>query len=292
MDSIDWHLWHSFAMVYQAGSLSEAARLLGSTQPTLSRHIAQLEANIGHPLFSRSQSGLVPTDLARQLAPGAATMAAQARTLGQLARAPDAGMTTMLTLTASRVTGALVLPPLLRPFMDARPTVRITLSLDDDVEDVLQRKADLAVRHTAPRQGDLWGRAVGTIPIRLFAHRDYIARHGIPQSLTALPAHRIVATTAHLARIPDLAALSLHPVLECDDDLGLLAAVRAGIGIGYCQAPIGQDDADLLPVLPDYRPAALPVWVITHTDLRKAPAVRALMDHLATGLAHYCARAS
>ncbi|MBB2200678.1 LysR family transcriptional regulator [Gluconacetobacter tumulisoli] len=289
MDRIDWHLWRSLAAVCRCGSLSEAARELGSTQPTLSRQIAQLEAAVGHPLFSRSKSGLTPTDLARALAPVATMMTDQARTLESLARSDRMRMTTTLTVTASHITGAVVLPPILGTFMAAWPTVRVRLSLTDAVADVIGREADLAVRHVAPRQGDLWGRKVGTVRIRLFAHREYVRRHGAPRDLPDLAGHRIVAAADHIARIPELASLALRPDLECDDDLGLLAALRAGIGIGYCQEPIGRDDPQLVPVLPDYCPASLPLWVVTHADLRKAPAVRALLDHLAEGLARYCA---
>ncbi|WP_084366906.1 helix-turn-helix domain-containing protein [Neokomagataea thailandica] len=73
MDKIDWHLWQSFAAAYHAGSLSGAAHALGTTQPTVCRQIHQLEIMIGQSLFSRSRSGLVPTDHARALMPMAAS---------------------------------------------------------------------------------------------------------------------------------------------------------------------------------------------------------------------------
>ena len=70
----DWHLVRSFLAVLDAGSLMGAARALGAQQPTLGRHIAELEAQLGTPLFERTGRGLTPTaaalaivDAARQM---------------------------------------------------------------------------------------------------------------------------------------------------------------------------------------------------------------------------------
>jgi len=288
MDKIDWHLWQSFAAVCRAGSLSGAARALGTTQPTISRQIAQLEVEVGQALFSRSRSGLVPTNHTLVMMPIADSMIDQANTLDRLAKSANAAEATALTITASQITGTMVLPPILATFIDAHPVVRITLSLNDAVENVLERAADVAVRHTEPTQQELWGRKIGTAPIRLYAHRNYVRCHGVPSNLAELSRHRLIASSGHLRRLPELTALGLKPAFDCGDDVGLLAALRAGVGIGYCQAPLASGNPDLVPVLPDYAPATLPFWIITHRDLRSVPGVRALMQHLRTELSAYC----
>ena len=61
----DWSLYRTFLAVVRAGSFSAAARLTGSTQPTIGRQIQALEATLGLKLFSRSQRGLLPTPAAR-----------------------------------------------------------------------------------------------------------------------------------------------------------------------------------------------------------------------------------
>lgn len=291
MDQIDWHLWRSFAAACRAGSLSGAARALGTTQPTISRQIAQLEAIIGQALFTRSKSGLVPTDHACAMMPIATSMIDQANTLERLAKSASAAETTTLTITASQITGTMVLPPILAAFLDDHPTTRITLSLSDTIENVIEREADVAVRHIEPTQQELWGRKIGTVPVKLYAHRDYVHRHGTPRDLTELSLHRLIASSAHLRLLPELAALGQRPTLDCSDDVGLLAALRAAVGIGYCQTPIAQNNPDLVPVLPDYIPASLPFWIITHRDLRNIPNVRDVMRHVGEGLDAYCRRA-
>jgi len=61
---IGWELYRSFLAALQQGSLSGAARALGITQPTVGRHISALEHSFALALFTRSQTGLVPTDAA------------------------------------------------------------------------------------------------------------------------------------------------------------------------------------------------------------------------------------
>src|ERR1700684_1436198 len=74
-----WDLYRSFLAVLRLGSLSAAGRALGLTQPTIGRHIAMLQANLGgRVLFTRSQSGLMPTAAAHELRPHAEDMAAAA----------------------------------------------------------------------------------------------------------------------------------------------------------------------------------------------------------------------
>ncbi|GBR46667.1 LysR family transcriptional regulator [Neokomagataea thailandica] len=288
MDKIDWHLWQSFAAAYHAGSLSGAAQALGTTQPTVSRQIHQLEIMIGQSLFSRSRSGLVPTDHARALMPMAASMTNQAHALERLAKSASATQTTTLTITASQITGTMVLPSILVTFLDAHPALRITLSLNDTVENVLERDADIAVRHTEPTQQELWGRKIGFVPIKLYAHKDYVSRYGFPSDLPELSGHRLIASSIHLRRLTEL---GLQPTFECSDDAGLLAALQAGVGVGYCQAPVASEDPNLVPILPDYIPATLPFWIVTHRDLRGVPAVHSLMQHLGKALDVYCRRA-
>ncbi|MFP3836014.1 LysR family transcriptional regulator, partial [Chryseobacterium sp. SIMBA_028] len=73
--------YRTFLTVLRHGSLSAAARELGLTQPTVGRHIDALEQAVGTQLFTRSQSGLLPTEAARALAPFAETMASSSSAL-------------------------------------------------------------------------------------------------------------------------------------------------------------------------------------------------------------------
>jgi DNA-binding transcriptional LysR family regulator len=75
--------------------------------------------------------------------------------------------------------------------------------------------------------------------------------------------------------------------LRTDHPLAALAAIRAGYGIGICQAPLAARTPKLVRLLP--RELAIPMecWVVMHEDLRRQAAVRRLFDHLAAALNAY-----
>ncbi|MGU3361433.1 LysR family transcriptional regulator [Methylobacterium sp. M6A4_1b] len=285
----DWHLWRAFLGVMRAGSLSGAARDLRLTQPTLGRQIAALEQSLGATLFLRARDGLRPTDRALGLLPQAEAMAAAAAALLRGASGDTDAMRGRIRLTASTFLGGLVLPPMLARFHEAHPGVDLELSLSDRTEDLLRRDADLAVRNVAPTQGALVARRIGTAPVRFYAHRADAARRGLPATAAELGRHSLIGRSVHAARVrPTLGHdLTFAFACACDDDLGLLAALRAGFGIGYCQEGVARRDPDLLPVLPDLVLAEVGIWLVMHEDLRATRRIRALFDHLATGLAGY-----
>ncbi|MDZ4118183.1 LysR family transcriptional regulator [Phaeovulum sp.] len=99
----DWALLRSLLAVADAGSLSAAARALGTSQPTLGRHIRALEAGLGQPLFTRAADGLRPTEAARALVPHARAMREAAERLALTAAAQGAGLGGVVRITASRL---------------------------------------------------------------------------------------------------------------------------------------------------------------------------------------------
>src|SRR5262249_21660115 len=73
---LNWELCRTFLAVLREGNLSRAARALQLTQPTVGRHIDEIERALGIALFTRAPQGLTPTDAAFELKPHAAAMAA------------------------------------------------------------------------------------------------------------------------------------------------------------------------------------------------------------------------
>jgi len=146
------------------------------------------------------------------------------------------------------------------------------------------------VRMTQPKQDVLVARRVGGMAIGLFARRDYLAERGTPRTPADLQDHALVgfdADTPYLRR-----ARQTFPIwsrdafaLRCDSDLGQLALVRAGCGIGVCQVAVAARDRSLVRVLPRQVQITLDTWVVMHRDLRGSPRCRATFDALVKGLA-------
>lgn len=294
----DWDLYRSFLGVVRDGSLSGAARQLRLTQPTIGRHIDALEAILGLSLFTRSPAGLRPTEAALDLVPHAEAMAAAAAALARAASAELGAERGTVRVTASEIMGCEILPPILTAFRRAHPAIVLELALTNKTEDLLRRDADIAVRMVRPAQAALIARRIGVSPIGLFARRDYLARAGTPRRIDDLAAHTMIGfdqDDASFRRIGGALARGLSRErfgYRCDSDLGQLAALRAGAGIGGAQVALAARTADLVPVLPDQVLFDMEVWLAMHEDLKASRRVRLLFDHLALELQGFLSQGS
>jgi DNA-binding transcriptional LysR family regulator len=288
----DWQLYRSFLAVMREGSLSAAARSLGMTQPSLGRHIRELEETLGVSLFARSQQGLAPTDLAHELVPHAQAMASASAALRRVATTRQDAIAGVVRITASEMIGAEVLPPILATFRQQHPGIVIELSLSNQSEDLLRRDADIAIRMVRPTQNALVARHVGKVPLCMYAHKRYIQANGRPKTLDDLTRHALIGFDRETPYIRNMRPAGLpytreHFALRTDNDLAALAAVRAGYGIGICQAGIARRDPELVHLLADHFVLHMDTWVVMHEDLRRSVRVRALYDHLCDALVDY-----
>ncbi|MDQ0611708.1 DNA-binding transcriptional LysR family regulator [Variovorax sp. W1I1] len=126
--NIGWELYRSFLGVLREGSLSGAARALGITQPTVGRHVAALEAALGVVLFTRSQVGLMPTEVALALQGHAEAMESTAASLERAAtsQGEEGGkIRGVVRISASEVIGVEVLPPIVARLREAHPALKV-----------------------------------------------------------------------------------------------------------------------------------------------------------------------
>lgn len=294
MDKTDpgWELYRSFLAVMREGSLSGAARALGMTQPSLGRHMRELEETLGVSLFARSPQGLSPTDLAHELVPHAQAMASASSALRRAATTRQDTIAGVVRITASEVIGAEVLPPMLAAFRQQHPGIVIELSLSNQAEDLLRRDADIAIRMVRPTQDALVARHVGKITLSFFAHKRYIEANGRPRTMADLTKHALIGFDHETPYIRSMRPAGLpytreHFALRTDSDLAALAAIRAGYGIGVCQTGIGRRDPALVQLFADSFTLNMDTWVVMHEDLRRSTRTRALYDHLATAMSDY-----
>jgi DNA-binding transcriptional LysR family regulator len=289
---IPWELWRSFLALARHGSLSAAARALGLTQPTLGRHLDQLEAALAQPLFVRSPQGLAPTETALALVPMAEAMASAAEAMARAASARGDEISGAVRITASQVIGAEVLPAILADFADRHPKIVFELNLSNRTEDLLRRDADIAVRMMRPTQQALVARKLGETMVGLYAHRTYLAGREPPRTLDEAAAFRLIGFDRDPVPTPARLGVAISRemfALRVDNDLAQLAALRAGYGIAGCQVGVARRDPDLVRVAEDAFAVPLETWLVMHEDLRASARLRAVYDHLAEGLTAYLA---
>ena len=290
MDSdIGWELYRSYLSVLQEGSLSAAARALGVAQPTLGRHIAALEKSLGLTLFTRSHLGLMPTEAALALKSYAEDMSTTATAMKRAAESQGSGVKGTVRITASEVIGVEVLPAIVAQLQIEHPALRIELVLTNRVQDLLRREADIAVRMTAPRQDQLIARRVGQVELGFHAHQTYLRERGVPRSLDDLTQHSLIGfdTETPFLRAARKALPLWHRdafTFRTDSDLGQLALIRSGAGIGICQVVLAKRDSQLVRVLPRQFSFDLETWLTMHEDLRHSPRCKVTFDALLAGL--------
>jgi len=129
------------------------------------------------------------------------------------------------------------------------------------------------------------------VRLGLYAHRRFIAAHGVPVSLEEACRHAIgFDRDPEAQRALDERQLSLTRdafAFRSDSDLAQLAALRAGFGVGACQTGIACREPDLVPVLEGQFHYGMEVWVAMHEDLAASRRVHLLFDCLVEGLAEY-----
>lgn len=289
---VEWEWYRTFLGVLREGSLSGAARVLGIAQPTVGRHIAALETALGLTLFTRSQTGFLPTEAALSLRPHAQAMESTAAMLERTAASHGDGVRGVVRVTVSEVIGVEVMPALLASLRVQYPALTVELVLSNQVQDLLQREADIAVRMTPPKQDQLVARRVGVIELGLYASPAYLARHPAPASLDELAQHALIGydtvtpmVREALRRWPQLARHRM--ALRMDSDVAQLASIRAGAGIGVCQVALAQRSPRLVRVLPAAFSLPLDTWVTMHEDLRDSPRCRVVFDALVDALSRH-----
>ena len=290
--TVDWNLLRALGAVLAHGSLTQAATRLGTSQPTLSRQIAALEAAVGAPLFERGARRLRPTALALGLAEPAARMlaAAQACALAADAASSQAGqLAGTVRLTASEVVSSQVLPALLAALARRHPAIQIELVPGDTLSNLLAREADIAVRMVRPTQGTLITRHIADWALGFYGHRDLLAAAGSPPTPATLAAHRWVGFDQSPQLIDGFRAAGFDVDrrffgFRCDHQVVHLEAVRQGLGIGIVMAPLARRMPELVPVLPGLALPVLPVWLTAHAALRSSRRQKVVFDFLADGL--------
>ena len=281
----DWTLVQSFLAVLDAGSLSGAAKMLGAQQPTLSRQLASLEAQLGAPLFERTGRGVTPTTLALAIADDARAMQLGAEHLQQRLARQRMRTAGTVRITTSQVAASYLLPPVLAALQAAEPGIEVELVASNQLTNLLRREADIAVRMVRPAQASLVAKKLADIAITACAHESYVARAGVPMRPDELLRHRLVGYDRDDTLLRGFAAMGFpigreHFALRTDDQLAYGRLVAAGAGIGFLAAYNMRWLPGVVPVLPMLKIPPLPCWLAVHREIRGNVLVRRAFDFL------------
>ena len=282
----DWALVKSFLAVLEAGSLMGAARSLNAQQPTLSRHITELEVQLGTPLFERTGRGVVPTAAALAIADAARQMQSSAEMLQRTLTGQRDATSGTVRITTSTVAASYLLPAVLARLLASEPGIQIELVASNQLSNLLRREADIAVRMVRPVQGSLVAKKLADLPIVAAAHRRYL-QQALPLRQPAdLAQHRLIGydtddTIKRGFALVGHPAGPAHFAVRCDDQLAYGHLVAAGAGVGFVAAYNLRHWPGVQRVLPMLAIPPLPCWLAVHREIRGNRLVRPVYDFLA-----------
>ncbi|MBU8538398.1 LysR family transcriptional regulator [Falsiroseomonas tokyonensis] len=285
-------LFRSFVRVVEAGSFSAVARQEGTTQPTISRQVAALEAHLGCLLIQRTTRRLTLTEDGRAFYETARrALEAVAEAEGSVGRRKGRATGT-LRLAASSVMGRLHVLPRLPRFLERHPDLALDLVLGDGFIDLVEQGIDLALRVGVLEDPGLVARRIGQSRRVVAATPDYLARHGMPAVPEDLRRHQclVYAGLATGAAWPfqgpeGPTSVTVGGRLRLDSTEAVRAATLQGLGIGM--VPVWHfvdgefETGRLTRLLPDWEAPPLPIQAVFPTRRYLAPKVRAMIDFLA-----------
>ncbi|MCV3271286.1 LysR family transcriptional regulator [Roseobacter sinensis] len=286
--SFDWNQVRAFLATAEEGSFSGAARALKTTQPTIGRQISELEERLGVTLFERSVRGPTLTEAGRDLLDHVRVMGEAATRISMSATAHSEDISGLVTVTATDLLSAQTLPGLLAPLRDSNPGVRVNIVASNDLQNLIQREADIAIRHVRPEQPDLIARHVGDFHAGLYASKAYLDRAGRPRTPRDVADHDFVGNpdpTRLIAPMHNL-GIPLRPenfVMSSESGVVVWQLLRADLGLSVLPDALCDPDPSLERVLPELPPFQFPIWLVTHRELQTSKRIRVVFDLLVRG---------
>ncbi|SIT17322.1 transcriptional regulator, LysR family [Gemmobacter megaterium] len=240
---------------------------------------------MGAKLFQRHSRGYTPTEAGRDLLKVAESAADQ---FGQLAgRIRGQGAEVAGDLVVTSIVGmSNLLVPVLASFQARHAQVNVRFLTDARVFRLEYGEAHVAIRAgSVPEDPDNVVQSFGGIEAALFASRKYAETHGLPQGPEGFARHRFVGIEGDGTRAPFYRWMSQHVdpdrvTFRGTESAALLAAVRAGMGIGFVSLHEAAGCTDLVQVMPSRSEWNAPLWLVTHVDLHRTPKVQAFLAHL------------
>ncbi len=282
----------AFLAAAEEGSLSAAARALKTTQPTLSRQVSALEDALGVTLFERGTRGLVLTEAGGELQGHVRAMGDAASRISLTASRQSQEIAGEVSVTASDLLSAKVLPEIVRELHVAAPGLQIRIVAANDIRDLTQREADIAIRHIRPEQHDLIAQHIGDFRASLYAATEYLEAKGRPTHPRDLQDHAFigVADTDRLIDIFGERGIQLaQQNFIAASNSGVVAweLLQTGVGMSIIPELLGEPVEGIEKVLPSFKPIEFPIWIATHRELHTSRRIRVVFDTLVRRFREY-----
>lgn len=284
-NAFDWNHARVFLTVANMGSLTAAADAHNLSQSTLSRQMSSLEAQLGLTLFERMGRGIQVTDAGHQLIRYIEVMQEAATQMSLSAKGHSESLHGMVTLAVSELDAAFRLPPIVKRICAKAPELQLSIEVSNTMANLKTREADIAIRNKRPEQTDLIARKLAMESIDLFGTTEYVAQlertryanvqiigFDHQESVIELMNQRGWSVGAEHFQVTS-SFQWLHVALARQGDSLVILPTDIGKSLGL--NAVRRSEQPLF---------ELPVWLVSHRELRTNPRVRFVFDQLVAAL--------
>jgi len=281
---LDWDDLRYFLAVARHRSTIAAGRALKVNQSTVHRRLTELERRIGRKLVKRHPTGYRLTELGQEMVAYAERVEQATAAFEQHLEASARDAVGVVRVTCPEpLVYRITQSPLLDRFHARHPGLRVEFVMSDRYLDLARGEADVALRSGDTADDELVGRKIADSFWAVYASTGYVERHGRPARIEDLERHALVGFDETMAghraaKWLSQVAPNATVVARNNSVLGLLYAVKAGVGIGPLPTALGDEEAGLVRVLGPV-PELARIWrLLTTPELRRAPRVAAFFD--------------
>lgn len=291
-------LMASFVRVVECGSFSAAARQLHTSGSALSRQLAQLEAALGLRLLERTTRRLRLTEAGSEVFERCREMLGAAEAAVAVGERLMSDARGQVRLSVPKAFGKYLVAPLMADFLARHPEVDVSLNLSDRSPDPIAEGFDLIIRITEQPPEQMAGRPLCQVEHLLCATPQYLADHGTPQHPQDLVRHRCLYLDEraddhrwHFAKDGEQCTVAVRGRFASNHSEVRLNGALNHLGIACLPSFTAAEaltDGRLVQVLGDWRYTGYyhgTAWALYPSNRHLPPKLRALIDHLAAGLA-------
>lgn len=280
-DRLDWSDYQAVLRIAETGSLTKAAQVAGVSHPTMFRKVNAVEKKLGVRLFERFRTGYQPTTAGEEIVSAARRIAELTNETERRVSGRDLRPSGVVRLATTDTLLFALLAPEIARFRRLEPGITLDIAVSNEIFDLSNREADIAIRPATSPEEHLVGRRLGLIRQAVYAVRSH-ALEELPR-----PAWQ---TFDWVGPSSSMAYRQLHDWMsenDCDSSyvcrmdtlLGMYAAVRSGIGVAVLPCYLADADPDLSRIGDPLDDLAIDLWLLTHPDLRRTARIRAVLDY-------------
>lgn len=275
----NWDDYRVFLAIANSGSVSAAAEQLGVNQSTVSRRINVFEEKLNMRLFERLSTGYALTQEGFELKQYVSRIEEETLAIERHLEGNNIELSGSIRITTSLVMLRYVLMPSLKEFSKVHPAIELHLDLSNNLYNLNQREADVAIRVTRdPIPENLIARELGYVDFAVYGEKKYLQAYY--KNKTVLYWIGEDKVDAH----PDWLPVDIgqtQRLMRCNDVLATADAIKYGLGVGRLPTIIGDKERNFKRMEFEVSLEQVPVYLVTHVEMRRVNRVRTFNDFIA-----------